>query len=61
MHLEKIVDVKDPYVDLFEPYLQTSAKNIESGTRWGELSFVLLAAMDRENDAINNNWKLIYR
>ena len=53
MQIKEIVNVQDPYIDLFEPYFQTSAKNIESGTRWGELTFVLLAAMDRENEAIN--------
>ena len=42
MDIKTITNVEKPYDDLFESKSQTSAKNIESGTKWGEISFVLL-------------------
>ena len=53
MDIRTITNVEKHYDELFESKLQNSAKKIESGTKWGEISFVFLTAMDRENNAIN--------
>ena len=50
MDIRNILDVGEEYVDLFEPQLQTSAKYIESGSKWGQITLVLLPVMNKDGD-----------